>query len=370
MGDAKPTFDSTRPMYRCLLFLGALACVCAYSPSFTEEQHAFVRTTEHLKSFVELAMTNEKEAAKQIAESPLAAIMPNMTIPEFNFNANATAVPLVVAHGMGDSCFNPGMKSVTQAAGNHLGVYSTCIPTGGSQIMDTIDGFLLNMDKSVDAFKKKVDADPKLKNGFDAFGLSQGNNVIRGYITKYNDPPVRNFMSICGINAGVGAFPQCSPKFPVVGGICKALTEVLGLLAYNPISQGILFQADYFRDPSKVNTSAYLKHSQLADWNGEDKVNPTYKANWAKTSKYIWVKGTMDTVVWPREGEWWGAMSEVPGEEFKIVNKMKDTRWYKEDTFGLATADAQGKNFFESFKGEHIRFTETELFGWLAKYFN
>merc|ERR1712146_273921 len=95
---------------------------------------------------------------------------------------------------------------------------------------------------SVEYFAKRVDADPKLKNGFDAFGLSQGNNVIRGYITKYNNPPVRNFMSICGINAGVGAFPQCSPKFPVVGGICKALTEVLGLLAYNPISQGILFQ--------------------------------------------------------------------------------------------------------------------------------
>lgn len=233
--------------------------------------------------------------------------------------------------------------------------------------MDTIDGFLLNMDKSVEAFKKRVDADPKLKNGFDAFGLSQGNNVIRGYITKYNNPPVRNFMSICGINAGVGAFPQCSPKFPVVGGICKALTEVLGLLAYNPISQGILFQADYFRDPSKVNSSAYLKHSQLADWNGEDKVNPTYKANWAKTSKFIWVKGTMDTVVWPNEGEWWGAMS--PSDPWKTLNKMKDTRWYKEDTFGLATADKAGKNFFESFKGEHIRFTMTELYGWLDKYF-
>merc|ERR1712159_755874 len=188
--------------------------------------------------------------------------MPNVTVGPFKVNANASQLPVVVAHGMGDSCFNPGMKSVTQAAGNHLGVYSTCIPTGGSQIMDTIDGFLLNMDKSVDAFKKKVDADPKLKNGFDAFGLSQGNNVIRGYITKYNDPPVRNSMSICGINAGVGAFPQCSPKIPIVGGVCKALTEVLGTAAYYKLSQGILFQADYFRDPSKVNTSAYLKHSQ------------------------------------------------------------------------------------------------------------
>jgi len=352
----------------CLL----VACSLAYDMDLNKEQHDFVSTkTTALKEIVKLATENEQELARQIRESPLSAIFPNttITVPEFNQMGNGT-VPIVVAHGMGDSCFNPGMKSITKAAGNHLGVYSTCIPTGGNLLTDTIDGFLLNMDKSVEAFKKRVDADPKLKNGFDAFGLSQGNNVIRGYITKYNDPPVRNFMSICGINAGVGAFPQCSPKFPVVGGVCKALTEVLGLLAYNPISQGILFQADYFRDPSKVNTTAYLKNSQLADWNNEYKINPVYKANWAKTSKFVWVKGTLDTVVWPNEGEWWGAMSTVKGEEFKIVNKMKDTRWYKEDTFGLATADAQGKNFFESFKGEHIRFTETELFGWLAKYFN
>jgi len=366
MGD-----DCCTMFSKVLLAIALIATVSsAYETSFSEAQHDLIKGTSALRDIVKLAAENEQEAARQIAESPLAHIFSNATvgqIPEFNTNATATAMPLVVAHGMGDSCFNPGMKQVTTAAGNHLGVYATCIPTGGSQITDTIDGFLLNMDKSVEAFKKRVDADPKLKNGFDAFGLSQGNNVIRGYITKYNNPPVRNFMSICGINAGVGAFPQCSPKFPVVGGICKALTEVLGLLAYNPISQGILFQADYFRDPSKVNTSAYLKHSQLADWNGEDKVNPTYKANWAKTSKYIWVKGTMDTVVWPNEGEWWGAMS--PSDPWKTLNTMKDTRWYKEDTFGLATADKAGKNFFESFKGEHIRFTMTELYGWLDKYF-
>merc|ERR1711934_257922 len=352
------------------VLFAALSAVCcsAYTPSFSEEVKEFVKTTEHLKNFVDLAMNNEVEAARQIRESPLAAIMPNITVPEFNPYANATtAMPLVVAHGMGDSCFNPGMKSVTQAAGNHLGVYATCIPTADNWISDTIDGFLKNMDKSVDFFAKKVKADPKLANGFDAFGLSQGNNVIRGYITKYNDPPVRNFMSICGINAGVGAFPMCAPSWPVVGLVCGALTEVLGLLAYNPLSQGILFQADYFRDPSKINSTAYLKNSQLAQWNNEHQVNEQYKANWAKTSRFVWVKGTLDTVVWPREGEWWGAMSPLKGQEFKVVDTMKDTRWYKEDSFGLRTADQMGKNFFESFVGEHIRMSEKELFEWLDK---
>jgi len=345
-----------------------IASANAYDLGFSEDVRAFIEGTEHLKAIVEMAEQDEAGLAQLIVESPLAAIASNVTVGPWMEKNNS--VPLVVAHGMGDSCFNPGMQSITKASGNHLGVYSTCIPTGGNWITDTIGGFLKNMDASVEFFAKKVKADPKLANGFDAFGLSQGNNVIRGYITKYNDPPVRNFMSICGINAGVGAFPSCSPQIPVAGAVCKALTEVLGALAYNPLSQGILFQADYFRDPSRVNASSYLKHSQLAEWNNEATVNPTYKANWAKTDKFVWVMGTEDTVVWPREGEQWGAMSTVPGEEFKTVNAMKDTRWYKEDTFGLKTADEAGKNHFESFKGEHIRMTETELFSWFDKYFN
>ena len=58
---------------------------------------------------------------------------------------------------------------------------------------------------------------------------------------------------------------------------------------------------------------------------------------------------------------------------------------YKEDLFGLKTADDAGKNFFESFNGnvrthtctrmrariqmQHIRMTKAELFAWLDKYF-
>lgn len=331
---------------------------------------SFVNQTTHLRSIVELAATDPERLALMLQQAPFAAVAQNVSVPPYRPSTAANPLPLVVTHGMGDSCFNPGMKSVTQASGNRLGVYATCIPTADHWITDTIDGFLKSMDKSVDTFAAKVRADPKLANGFDAFGLSQGNNVIRGYITKYNNPPVRNFMSICGINAGVGALPMCSPQLPVVGVLCEAVTEVLGELAYNPLSQGVLFQADYYRDPARVNASAYLRNSELAQWNNEGNINEAYKQNWAKVQKFVWVKGTKDTVVWPREGEWWGAMSDLPGEEFKVVHTMKDTRWYKEDLFGLRTADEAGKNFFESFDGQHIRMTEAELFSWLDKYFN
>jgi len=47
------------------------------------------------------------------------------------------------------------------------------------------------MDHQVEQFARVVRADPKLKDGFNAMGMSQGNTLIRGYIEMYNDPPVK-----------------------------------------------------------------------------------------------------------------------------------------------------------------------------------
>jgi len=329
----------------------------------------------HLARLVERAEREPAVVAEELAAFSTATIMQPL-VPLMGLYRDQPArkvsnvsLPVVVAHGMGDSCFNAGMKSVTTAAGDHLGVYSTCIPTGDGRLRDTIDGFLMNMDKSVDVFAQKVKADPKLAGGFNAFGLSQGNNLIRGYIQKYNDPPVHTFMSICGINAGVAAFPQCSPTMPVVGGVCAALAEALGDLAYLEIIQEHLFQANYYRSPTHLNASQYLENSQLGQWNGEGVRNMTSdKVNWAKTSQFVWVRGTLDTVVWPNEGEQWGQLAAGYPQNKTIV-PMEQAAWYTADAFGLKTADSAGKNAFEEFRGEHIRFTTAELNGWLDKYF-
>merc|ERR1712093_136388 len=92
--------------------------------------------------------------AKEIRESGLAAIAPVMSDSALLEIADAptNGLPTVVAHGMGDSCFNPGMKSITQAIGQKTGAYSVCVPTGDTQPTDTINGFLKNMDASIDVF--------------------------------------------------------------------------------------------------------------------------------------------------------------------------------------------------------------------------
>jgi palmitoyl-protein thioesterase len=177
---------------------------------------------------------------------------------------------------------------------------------------DTINGYVLNMDKSLAVFAQKIREDPKLAQGFNAIGFSQGNSLLRGYIQMFNDPPVNTFVSVHGTVMGVSAFPSCFQQGKEPGLICKALAEVLGEGAYLEIAQNGLFQADYYRDPTKVTSSRYLANSQIGQWNNEnlDTANSTFAANFVKTNKFVMVKAAKDSMVYPNEGEWWGAMSD------------------------------------------------------------
>jgi palmitoyl-protein thioesterase len=280
---------------------------------------------------------------------------------------------------MGDSCFNDGMQHIAAHTGDLLGgVYSTCIATGKDQNEDTTNGYFLNMNANVDLFAEGVRADPNLKNGFSAIGFSQGNAIIRGYIAKYNDPPVKTFISVNGVNAGIGAVPYCRPKFEadeqdetdssdLSFSMCDLLMEAASKRFYTSYMQEHSFQANYWRDPRPSAQEAYKTYAQLADWNNEaHDVNATYNENWAKTERFVWVMAEQDQMVWPKEGEHWGAPD--PNDPFNSVLPMKQTEWYQKDLFGLRTADEAGKNAFESFDGDHLQFTMEEFDGWVTKY--
>jgi len=128
-------------------------------------------------------------------------------------------------------------------------------------------GFFMTMDKNVEVFAQKVKADPKLAGGFNAVGFSQGNSVIRGYIQKYNEPTVSTWLSVHGTVVGVASFPSCNPA-GLLGPVCKLLSRFLvGPLAYTKWVQGMLFQADYFRDPHHVSSAEYKSNSAIAQWN-------------------------------------------------------------------------------------------------------
>jgi len=279
--------------------------------------------------------------------------------------AKTGALPSVTAHGMGDSCFNAGMKQITQIIGTTLGTYAVCVPTG-NRLTDTTNGFLMTMDHNVDKFAEGIRKDKNLKDGFNCVGFSQGNSLCRGYIQKYNDPPVSNFLSVHGTVVGVAGFPNCDPA-GLLGPVCDQISKLVGDLAYTSITQGLLFQLDYFRDPTRVTTDAYKTHSQLAQWNNEgNTVNATFKENFVKVKQFIMIKALKDTMVYPNEGEHWGHFKDG---SLKEVLTMKETNWYKDDLFGLKTVDEAGKIKFDTTAGNHLQFTQEELKGWVNKYF-
>jgi palmitoyl-protein thioesterase len=168
----------------------------------------------------------------------------------------------------------------------------------------------MTMDRNVDVFAANIRKDSRLAGGFNCVGFSQGNSLCRGYIQKYNNPPVRNFLSVHGTVVGVAGFPNCNPA-GLLGPVCDVIARVCGDLAYTTATQDLLFQADYFRDPMRVHTDAYKTHSQLATWNNEgNSVNATYKANFVSVSKFIMVKALADTMIFPNEGEHWGHFAD------------------------------------------------------------
>ena len=118
--------------------LAILGTSLSFAPPDLEQLASLEALAPNLHDVVKRAITEPAALAEELRTSPLAAIAPTFSMPAAGLN-NAT-LPIVVAHGMGDSCFNPGMKSITQAAGARLSVYATCIPTGNNRIFDTING--------------------------------------------------------------------------------------------------------------------------------------------------------------------------------------------------------------------------------------
>jgi len=323
----------------------------------------------NLKNFTRLAQEDPEAALQEILDSPFHSLLNPIEIPESTpVFANGSPLPIVLTHGVTDSCFSDFMLNVTAASGARTGAYSVCIAQGKDYVHDVINSLLVSMDDSVDDFARQVRADPKLKDGFNAIGISQGAMLTRAYIHKYNDPPVKAFLSIHGIPVGVAGLPKCFQQGKPLGLVCRAVDEVLSDLAFNPKIQSFAFPADEYRDPFKTKLPVYLENSQLAKFNNENpaRVNATYKENFVKVERFAMVKAWGDTTVYPSEGSWFG---EYADNSYEILHTMNETELYKNDSYGLKTVDEQGRICYETTPGDHMAFSNETLFKWLDRHF-
>jgi len=221
---------------------------------------------------------------------------------------------------------------------------------GSNIVADELHGFIGNVNSQVDEVCQALKQDKNLQQGFNAVGFSQGGQFLRAYVERCNDPPVYNLITMGGQHQGVADIPDC---VNVNETICNWVEYFLDFGAYNPVAQNFVVQAQYFHDPMDIK--GYLDYNAfLVDINNAKSVNQTYKNNLIKLNNLVLVKFTEDTVVVPRESEWFGFYKDG---DINTILPYNETALYLEDRIGLRTLDKNGKLKFDWAPGQHMQFT-------------
>eukprot|EP01134_Creolimax_fragrantissima_P007733 CFRG7733T1 len=268
-------------------------------------------------------------------------------------SVSASHLPVVIWHGMGDSCCNPlsmgGIKTIIQEVlGKDTYVLSLMV---GTNIADDMkNGFFMPINDQVQQVCDIVKNDPMLKDGFNAIGFSQGGQFMRAYIQRCNTPKVHNFISVGGQHQGVFGVPKCTGD----NFLCEEMKILLGRGAYIPFIQNTLVQAEYWHDP--LQEDVYKKSCVfMPEINNElEEKNESYKLNLQSLNKFVMVKFTQDSMVTPPESEWFGFYK--PGSD-KDILALQDCDLYKKDWLGLKEMDEAGQLVFLSVEGDHLRFS-------------
>ncbi|XP_077193704.1 palmitoyl-protein thioesterase 1 [Paroedura picta] len=269
----------------------------------------------------------------------------------------AEPVPLVIWHGMGDSCCNPeSMGYIKKIVEEKIpGIYVLSLQIGDSVIEDVENSFLMNVNDQVKLVCSVLATDPKLQGGYNAMGFSQGGQFLRAVVQRCPSPPMFNLISVGGQHQGVYGFPRCPGES---SHLCDWIRKMLDLGAYTEAVQDRLVQAQYWHDP--LNEEEYRKKSLfLADINQEQGINPTYKKNLMSLKKFVMVKFLNDTMVDPPASEWFGYYRAGQAKETIPLN---ETSLYTEDHLGLKEMDQAGKLVYLGAEGDHLHFSKEWFF--------
>merc|ERR1719183_2875681 len=200
---------------------------------------------------------------------------------------------------------------------------------------------------------KTLKSIPELAGGFNAVGFSQGGQLMRAYVQRCNDPPVRQLITFGGQHMGIADIPACIGTNVI---LCKQMAELLGKGAYLPGVRDVSVQAQYFKDP--MDKEDYLQHNIfLPDINNEGaNKKATYKQNLASLERLVLIKFKYDFVVVPNDSSWfayypWGTLDR------RKILPMNQTELYKQDWIGLKALDEQGRIVFKECPAMHMKFT-------------
>uniref|UniRef100_A0A182NDS4 Palmitoyl-protein thioesterase 1 n=1 Tax=Anopheles dirus TaxID=7168 RepID=A0A182NDS4_9DIPT len=266
--------------------------------------------------------------------------------------ATAEKLPIVLWHGMGDTCCFPfSLGGVRKFLESEIGVYVKSIKIGNSIAEDFKSGYLVHPNQQVEKVCSDLSSDPKLSNGFNGIGFSQGGQFMRALVQRCSDLRMNNLITLGGQHQGVFGLPNCPS---LSSRTCDRFRQLLNYAAYTELMQNFLVQATYWHDP--LNEAKYKNSSTfLADINNELSINDTYIDNLQRLNKFVMVRFNKDSIVQPLESQWFGYY--IPGQDRETQN-LKESEIFIEDRLGLKKMDEQNRIVFLECEGNHLQFTK------------
>jgi len=265
----------------------------------------------------------------------------------------STPTPVILWHGMGDSCCNPAsMGSIKRMLEDALpGVYVHSLKIGNNILSDTESGFFKDTNSQVELVCNTIREDPLLQDGFNAIGFSQGGQFLRAVAQRCPSPPMRALVTVGAQHRGVFGFPNCPGEMVY---FCDIVRDLLNFGVYNDLVQNFLVQAQYWHDP--LHEETYLAKSRfIAEINNERaEKNMTYRENLLQLENFVMIKHSEDSMVEPRESEHFEFYE--PGQAKTIV-PLRNSSLYLEDWLGLRELDESGRLHFFTVEGDHLQFS-------------
>uniref|UniRef100_A0A1A9X5G3 Palmitoyl-protein thioesterase 1 n=1 Tax=Glossina brevipalpis TaxID=37001 RepID=A0A1A9X5G3_9MUSC len=262
---------------------------------------------------------------------------------------NAAKYPVVLWHGMGDTCcFAFSLGSITKLLEAELNnTYVKSLEIGGNIVMDYESGFFIHPNKQVEYVCQQLAKDKKLSKGYNAIGFSQGGQFLRAVAQRCPQPAMKVLISLGGQHQGVFGLPKC-PSLKLH--TCEYIRRLLNHAAYEEWTQQFLVQATYWHNPFQERD--YVSHSTfLADINNEVFVNGLYADNLKKLDKFVMVKFLNDTIVQPLETQWFQFYKA--GQDREIL-PLEASKVYT--ALGLVTMEEENKLVFIETEGDHLQF--------------
>ncbi|EFA75520.1 palmitoyl-protein thioesterase 3 [Heterostelium album PN500] len=237
--------------------------------------------------------------------------------------------PVVLMHGVSSSAkaMAPVKEWIEAAC---PGIYVVNMEIGNG-FMSSI---FMTVEEMVESYAQQVQADPKLANGFNAVGFSQGTLVTRGYIQRHNNPPVFNYISWNGPQRGQFGTPFVNIKW---------VDHILGTVPYDNWAQETFSPAQYWRDPYKLDL--YLEKSLfLADLNNERPVkNPKYNQNIESLNAMVLSYSENDKTIVPKESGWFAFYAN---NTQSTVVPLRESEFYLQDFIGIRALDESNRLHF------------------------